>query len=344
MNEFQPLSDDQLINNLTSLVRDERRRLAILLECLKEVDCRKLYLQLGYSSLFSYMTEELKYSPASAQRRIDAARLLKDIPEIKTEIASGNLQLTQIGIVSQGIKEKQKATGLKIAVYQKKDLLESVKNKTVHESQQQVAQILNLEIKAYEKSRMQKDESVRLEITLTRKQYQRLQRVKELVSGSRGILNTAELIDFLAAEFIKKKDPKAPTASVKAATPTSVSDSTLFDDSNLISCSNSTSTSTSAAEVRNPSTENPCHTGETSHNFRKLISIKTRREIFQRDRCCQHKDPLTQKICGTKLNLQIDHIIPVWAGGTNNTKNLQVLCAAHNRIKYQKEAGIRTIS
>lgn len=66
-----------------------------------------------------------------------------------------------------------------------------------------------------------------------------------------------------------------------------------------------------------------------------------RRKIFHNDQCCQYKDPLTGKTCGSKFQLQIDHRIPKWAGGRDSEANLQLLCGAHNRFKYQQEAGIR---
>ena len=59
-------SDALLLSDLKTLVAKERELLIEVLNHLKEVEVRRLYLARGYSSLFSYMTDELKYSESSA--------------------------------------------------------------------------------------------------------------------------------------------------------------------------------------------------------------------------------------------------------------------------------------
>src|SRR5690242_7222882 len=95
------LSDEALTLQLDQLVKNERSIQADLLEYLKEFDVRRLYLNLGYPSLFDYLTKHLGYSAGSAQRRIDSCRILRDTPQIKDEIKEGNLNLTQVAMVAK---------------------------------------------------------------------------------------------------------------------------------------------------------------------------------------------------------------------------------------------------
>ena len=53
----------------------------------------------------------------------------------------------------------------------KKDILDLIKNKDFEQSQKIVAQTLNLKIKTFEKKTIQKDESVRIEMTLNKNQF-----------------------------------------------------------------------------------------------------------------------------------------------------------------------------
>jgi hypothetical protein len=56
------LTDRVLIEDTKILVTKDREVLVQLLHHLKEIDARKLYSDLGYSSLFAYMTKGLGYS------------------------------------------------------------------------------------------------------------------------------------------------------------------------------------------------------------------------------------------------------------------------------------------
>jgi hypothetical protein len=72
----------------------------------------------------------------------------------------------------------------------------------------------------------------------------------------------------------------------------------------------------------------------------KTLTPKTRREILNRDKCCQFKNKETGEICGETSFAQVDHRIPLWAGGTHDLENLQQLCANHNQRKYRREAQL----
>ncbi|MNL26681.1 hypothetical protein D3C87_1482220 [compost metagenome] len=72
----------------------------------------------------------------------------------------------------------------------------------------------------------------------------------------------------------------------------------------------------------------------------KTLTPKTRREVLNRDKCCQFKNVETGEICGETGFAQVDHKTALWAGGTHEVGNLQQLCANHNRRKYRKEAQL----
>jgi hypothetical protein len=90
------LVDRVLLEDLKMLVANERVFLTKILHHIREVDDRKLYSDLNYTSLYDYAVKELGYSEAAASRRIQAARLLKQIPSIEIKIESGALSLSNL--------------------------------------------------------------------------------------------------------------------------------------------------------------------------------------------------------------------------------------------------------
>jgi hypothetical protein len=203
---------------------------------------------------------------------------MKEVPELSKKLEKGSLNLSQVSLVQKAIRQKK-------ATVNKREILESLENKSFFESQTIVAKALDIEIKEQTKITNQKDESIRLEITFTKEQWEKLQHMKSLLPNGSG--EWSEVLEYLTDKVIEKKT-KAKTLPKSSA---------------------------------------------------KRINISMRKHIRNRDQCCQHKDKITGRICGTKLNLQIDHIKPLWAGGTSTEENLQLLCANHNRYRYRQQAG-----
>ena len=65
-----------------------------------EVKRRELYLPRGYNSLHEFCTGHLKYSGASASRRITAARCMKKYPRIAGMLLRGEINLSVLNLVA----------------------------------------------------------------------------------------------------------------------------------------------------------------------------------------------------------------------------------------------------
>ena len=81
---------------LFQIRKHERSLLVELLGLLAELDRRRTVLALGFSSLFSFCTDRLGLTKASAFRRTTAARLLARFPVIAEYLADGRLNLTTL--------------------------------------------------------------------------------------------------------------------------------------------------------------------------------------------------------------------------------------------------------
>jgi lactam utilization protein B len=103
MNLFE-LTNEELHHRLLNRAAEERRLTHQILQLIAEVDQRKLYLPMAQASLFDYLVKLIGYTPASAQRRIDAARMMQQVPELGSKIENGSLKLSQVSQVQQVLR------------------------------------------------------------------------------------------------------------------------------------------------------------------------------------------------------------------------------------------------
>ncbi len=111
-------------------VRQEEKKYTLqVLEYLEIIDREKLYVDKGYSSLFSYCVEELDYSKAEAAIRVNATRLIKSEPQAKKMIKDNELSLTNASLIQSFFKQE------KLDSQTKKEVINSIKNKSKRETQ-----------------------------------------------------------------------------------------------------------------------------------------------------------------------------------------------------------------
>ncbi len=87
------LSDDRLLERTKELSGIEHHLEVVVIDHLREIDKRRLYLRRGFSSLFDYAVRELGYSDAAAWRRIKAMRLCADVDGVRERLQNGSMTL-----------------------------------------------------------------------------------------------------------------------------------------------------------------------------------------------------------------------------------------------------------
>ncbi len=90
------LTDKCLLLEIKRLSKIERETTTVILHHIKEVEQRKLFSDLKYYSMMDYLIKELGYTEGSASRRLQSARLLKELPIIEDKIKDGSLSLTNL--------------------------------------------------------------------------------------------------------------------------------------------------------------------------------------------------------------------------------------------------------
>src|SRR6218665_1758045 len=171
---FKTYSDDTLFERTHQLVREERRLTLDVIHHLREIQARKLYLERGYPSLFEMCITEFKYSPAAAQRRIEAMRLIQDMPHVEEKIAAGQISLSTAAQVQSFFRKEEKADKA-YSLEQKAEILESLVGKSTREVERELVK-LSPEQAPPEKERWLSEDRVELRLSLNGDTYMALQK------------------------------------------------------------------------------------------------------------------------------------------------------------------------
>ncbi|MFZ5637091.1 MAG: hypothetical protein ACOY82_10975, partial [Pseudomonadota bacterium] len=90
------LSDDNLLAGLAALVTTDRQTTAAMLAHLAEVEARGLYRPAACSSMHAYCVRVLRLSEDAASKRLRAARVARQWPQIFEAVADGRLHLSAV--------------------------------------------------------------------------------------------------------------------------------------------------------------------------------------------------------------------------------------------------------
>jgi hypothetical protein len=232
------LTDKSLHSDTIKLVTREREVTSQILHHLKENDRRKLYSDHHCPSLFAYCVNILGYSESSAQRRIVAARLLSDLPEIESKLEEGTLSLTNISQANQFFREHEIKS-----LDEKKEILGAIENLTKKQCEKKLFEISGNEKPARETEKRISKNKNKVTLILSDETMEEVEKLKALIGKN---LSMDELIKFMAQSTIQKvkkekfkqtEKPKSlPPENVKRAVPAAVKREVYQRDQKCLNC------------------------------------------------------------------------------------------------------------
>lgn len=343
------LSDKQLLADTEKLAREERRITLEVLQHLREIEVRRLFVDLGFDSMYKYCIQRLKYSEGEAQRRLSSARLLRELPEIEAQIQSGDLNITNLSAV-QSFVRAEKLADQPLTREAKLELISAVGNKSTREVKTEL--IKQSHQPALLADQFQMSATVILPTALTKFEtfmtdddLELLQEFRNLYAHDLPDPSNQSVLMFLLKKAVQHKKQKLGLIEK----PTKIT--------KLTKQKNQAKEGVAATEkagcepnARLPSAADVNALGNRNAKFpdrkkiekqRKPLTAKVKRMVWQRaNACCEHVDKISKQRCSSRFALEEDHIVAVALGGSDDLVNLQLLCRAHNARRSVKTFGV----
>jgi 5-methylcytosine-specific restriction endonuclease McrA len=303
-------------------VAREREVTSQVLWHLREIEARRLFAELGFGSLFDYVVKELGYSASSAMRRIQAMRLLKELPEFEEQLKSGTLNLSHLSSVQSFLQNERKHEGKTYSKEEKVDLLKSLQGTSQRETDKALVSLSPESAhRKHEKIRPLSETQAEFRTVISAELLQKLERVRELAAHRTSSCQWSEILEVMADLTIKALD-RTGDRQRKASV-----------ESDAKAPKVGTSSRHSAA---------PAPVVKASRS--RYIPKALKRSVFEKaGGQCEFKDTESGRRCACRSFLQVDHIIPLALGGTTSAENLRILCQAHNQWAAMQSFGRQKI-
>ncbi len=367
--KISSLSNEEIENFLRLKTAAERKLTLEVIELLEEVDRRKLHVTRGYGSLLEYCVRELKYSESSAYRRISAMRVVRDVPEVKSALQKGSLNLNTVAQAQTFFKSEEKLQN-QMSSEQKQNVLRALHDKSAHQTERLLVEISPASAPVKNETvRAIKGERTQVTLVLSKELAEKIEKLKGRLSHRVPSGRYLDLLEYLVDSSLKKFEGRIkksldathtePVASKsKVALP---NDMVLKIETNphheatptpvlpggIVTLAGKTknridktlpkkikSTLSSPTTLSSQATLSSSMNRYPDQTRSRYISQAARRLVWQRAQGqCAYTSHETGHRCAQKKFLEIDHIHAFAKGGKSTIDNLQLLCDVHNRRK-----------
>lgn len=323
---FACISDEELLTELRRLAASERQATARLVAGIAELDKRRLFLALGYTSLFKYCTDALRLSEDATFARIEVARAVRRFPCLVDHLAEGDLTLTAMRLLAPHLTSDNHLTLLAEARHKDvKDVqrlivrhkplppvaptirkLPDPKPAVVLSAEPAQAPLASLAARAAPAMSSParrsgvtplSEETYKVQFTVRKSVHDKFRRLQSLLRHQipKGDLAAIfeRAVHALLADVEKKK----------------------------------------TGAVERPRTPRPGNTAS------RHLPAHIKRAVWKRDGgACVFTAPDGRR-CGETGRVEYHHVVPYAAGGKTTAENLELRCCAHNRYEAEQYFG-----
>jgi 5-methylcytosine-specific restriction endonuclease McrA len=344
-------------NRLLELLRREQGAMADFLVALADFDRRRLWRELGHTSLFAFLHRELGLSAGAAYYRKTAAELIQRLPEVVEPLRDGRLCLTSICELAKVITEENRAEVLPRFFHTSKQEAKAVAAEIAPREappHRAVVTAVAPVVAAMRGAAPPLDlghQSFRLDETppthaivaapqptlpaaappprtLTEPLTADLRRLH--ITVSKRFLEKLEA----ARDALSHSHPGADTEALLEAGLDLIIERAAARKGLV-----NRPRAQRKAPAHSPPSSDAAEPAEVEAQRPRHLPAAVKREVWVRDEGrCQFRLE-SGELCGSTHRLQFDHVRPVALGGKSTVDNLRLACAAHNLLTARRVFG-----
>jgi len=280
-----------------------KRAEADLISVLQEVQAARVYVKLGYTSLFNYCVQALGLSESVAANFITVARKAHEIPVLQSAIQSGLLS----------VSKARKITPV-LTLANQEEWVAKAQRLPSRELEAAVARIAPREATP-ERMRFITEERLELRLGISKSLQEKLKRVRDLESQRKGrTVSLEETLEATIEVYLESKDPIKRAERVMKRLAQKKATMTRKNDA--------------------PACVTVTHEG--LENLDPIPAIRRHQVRLRDGGRCAHVNERGER-CENRRWLDIHHIRPRSMGGGNSLENLTTLCSAHHQMEHGVE-------
>ena len=331
--DIRKLDNRSLLGHLNTLVQRDRALSCHMLQCLAEVDRRKLYREHACSSMHVFCVEVLRFSEFKAYKHVQAARTASKYPALLEMVRRGETHLSAIAVIAPHLtpdnhqhlceqmrnKSKRQVEELRAAVAPKPEIRPSLRKVPSQRPQRQTpaantvpaanaTPAANVAPAASQPTGRRPTpwapERYKLQLTVSRAVKDKLEQAQGLLRHRLPDGSLEQVLELALDELITQVSKRKYGLADKP---------------------------------RQPSGQRPSAT--TRH-----IPNAVKRQVATRDGFrCAYVDA-TGKRCRETGGLEYHHVLPFAKGGCSTAANLQLRCRAHNALHAEQDYGRQLVA
>jgi len=292
----------------------------------QEILERKLFRDLGYSTINQYAREELKFSKSHTGEFLHLCRTFKKLPKVKQKVATGELAYASARVLARVANEKNQDGWLDFSAnHSRRDLEKEVKLAKQEADDQAVGQATLIPMPA--KSRPTAVVPVRVSLEFSPLQLARFEKLWELVrkQGNVSVDRIEALLEIMESYVAGQADAQRDQQNQEPADKAHQSEHQKSARADLWL-------------VGQPKTQIHIHQYPDCKISRPNVWLKSsippsiRRRALENAR---YKCP--RPGCNHTQFLEIHHIVPRSLGGSHDLCNLEALCSTCHKLVHENK-------